>query len=260
MSTEPKIIISAGRRTAPIALALKKLSLNQTKIIQIMNPNLNFKKFDFVILPKHDGFDEKKYPNLITTIGALNKVDQEIIEIEKEKFSQEFANLSKIKIALMLGGSSNKSEFDRKSAKKLAKICSKIAKNMNAILIILNSRRTGDEITDIVKSSLDCDFKFFNWKDCAQNNPYLAILGFSDFFIVTGDSVSMICECCFTEKPVYIFDEKNISTKKHRIFHQNLIAKNYAKKLKANSENLEIFYPQKLEETKRVAKLINDKF
>jgi mitochondrial fission protein ELM1 len=54
LNYSPKLIISAGRRSAPIALHLKKLSHSQTKIVQIMNPNLNFKKFDFVILPKHD--------------------------------------------------------------------------------------------------------------------------------------------------------------------------------------------------------------
>ena len=71
----------------------------------------------------------------------------------------------------------------------------------------------------------------------------------------------MISECCSTGKPVYIFDEKEISSKKHRKFHQNLIAENYAKKLSRNIYELEKNYSsKKLLETKRVANLIIAKF
>ncbi|MBU6339838.1 MAG: mitochondrial fission ELM1 family protein, partial [Rickettsiales bacterium] len=190
----PKIIISAGRKSAPIALHLKKESKNKTKIIQIMNPDLNFNKFDFVILPKHDKASELRLPNLITTIGSLTKTNDETIKTEKNKFASEFENISKTKIALLVGGSSNKTKFTKSSAEKLAKLSSDIAKNMNAVLLILNSRRTDDEITKAIKSNLNCDFRFFDFKEVVNNNPYLAIIGYSDFAIISGDSVSMISE------------------------------------------------------------------
>ena len=256
----PSLVISAGRRSAPIALNLKKRSKNQTKIIQIMHPNLNLKKFDFVILPKHDEIDEAKFSNLITTIGSLTKTNENLIALEREKFASWFQNISKRKIALLIGGSSNKTEFTQKSAKKLAKISSEIANNMDATLLILTSKRTGDELTETIKSNLECDFKFFDWKELKSENPYLAILGYADFFIITGDSVSMISECCSTGKPVYIFDDEEISSKKHRNFHHNLFREIYAKKLPKSAELLQNFSPEKLQETKRVAALIRTKF
>lgn len=252
----PKIIISAGRRSAPIALYLQKKSHNQTKIIQIMNPGLNFKKFDFVILPKHDNIKSSLYPNLITTIGALTKINEKAIKLEQEKFSSEFQNINKTKIALLLGGSSHKTEFTKASAEKLSKMVNQITKNMDATLLVLNSRRTSDEITNVVKENLDCDFKFFDWKTSENKNPYLAILGYSDFFIVTGDSISMISECASTGKPLYIFDEENISAKKYRHFHKNLFDENYAKKLDENLYMLENFSQKKLQETKKVSDII----
>ncbi len=256
----PKIIISAGRRCAPIALYLQKKSEGQIKIIQIMNPNLNFKKFDFVILPKHDKIKSDNLPNLITTIGSLTKINDKIIESERQKFSAEFANISKTKIALLLGGSSKKTKFKKDSAIKLAKIASKVGKKMDAVLLILNSRRTDEEISVALKENLNCDFKFFDWKENTQRNPYLAIISYADFFIATGDSVSMISECGAMGKPLYIFDEENISSNKHRKFHQNLFAENYAKKLEDQTEVLEKFSQKKLEETKRVASLIKNTF
>jgi mitochondrial fission protein ELM1 len=256
----PRLIISAGRRCAPIALFLKKLSQNQTKIIQIMHPNLSFKKFDLVILPKHDGYKEDRFNNLVTTIGALNKINQNDILSEREKFANYFANIEKTKIALMLGGSSNKTQFTAESAINLAKIMSKIAKNMDATLLVLSSRRTDEELLEALKSNLNCDFKFFDYAKIKDENPYLAIVGYADFFVITGDSVSMISECCSVGKSVYIFDEKNISTKKHRRFHHNLFDENYAKKLTRNLKKLTEFSPKILQETKRIAAIIRADF
>ncbi len=254
LSHLPSLVISAGRRSAPIALHLKKESKNQTKIIQIMNPNLDFKKFDFVILPKHDEVSEERFPNLITTIGALTRVDEKRLASESKKFP-ELEKITKIKIALLVGGSSNKTKFTAESAKKLAKISADLAKKMNATLLILNSRRTGAELNKALKSGLSGDCQFFDWEEVKEKNPYFAILNCADFFVITGDSVSMISECCSTGKPVYIFDEAEISSAKHRIFHQELVGQNYARKLFENFV-LENFLPKKLCETKRVAGLI----
>ena len=256
----PSLIISAGRRSAPIALHLKKQSQNQTKIIQIMRPECNLTKFDFVILPKHDLVDESKFKNVITTIGSLTKIRDNVIASEKEKFSPWFGNIEKIKIALLLGGSSKKTKFEKKSAERLAKISSDLAENMNAVLLVLNSRRTSEEISETIKSNLKCDFQFFDWREVKNNNPYLAIIGYADFFIISGDSVSMISDCCSSGKPVYIFDEKKISSKKHRKFHRDLSSENYAKKLTKDIFELKDFSPKKLQETKRVATLIRSKF
>lgn len=253
----PSIIISAGRRSASVALNLKKQSQNKSKIIQIMNPNLDFTKFDLVILPEHDNVG-KKLPNVIITIGSLNRSSTEKIISEKEKFTKDFGKIQKNKIALLLGGSSNKTEFTEESAIKLAKKASEIAVNMNAVLLVLNSRRTSDKITESVKANLKCDFQFFDWKEVKDNNPYLAILGYADFFIITGDSVSMVSECCSQGKPVYIFDENNISSPKHRRFHQNLFQNGYARDFSSVSDVLTNFPAKKLLETARVAQIVKN--
>lgn len=68
----------------------------------------------------------------------------------------------------------------------------------------------------------------------------------------------MISESASTGKPLYIFDDKNISSNKHRKFHQNLFDDNYAKNLENDTQILEDFEQKKLQETKRVASLIKD--
>jgi mitochondrial fission protein ELM1 len=258
----PEIIISAGRKSATCALYLKEKSKNQSKVIQIMNPNINLKKFDLIILPKHDKILSQNHPNIINTIGALTKIDEEVISKEQKKFATWFDCNRQYRIVLMLGGSSNKTKFSEKSAINLGKITSKIVKNMNAKLFILNSPRSGEKISEALKSTLDCDHKFFNWNELSKKgqNPYLASLAFADFFIITGDSVSMISECCATGKPVYIFDEAEISAKKHRLFHKDLFKNHYAKRLDYRAVELDNFIPRKLKEISRISKIIKERF
>jgi len=254
----PKFIISAGRKSATIANYLKSRSQGKSKIIQIMNPNMDLRKFDAVILPYHDGIFCEKLPNIINTIGAITKVNEEKILQEKGRFAALFETNRSCKIVLMLGGSSKKTNFSEENAINLGKIVSQIAKNMNAKLFVLNSRRSGAKITQNLLSNLDCDHEIFDWEKLQGQNPYLASLAIADFFIITGDSVSMISECCSTGKPVYIFDEGEISSKKHRKFHQNLLKENYVKKLDLRILALENFHPKKLQETKRVAQIIKN--
>ena len=45
----------------------------------------------------------------------------------------------------------------------------------------------------------------FRWSAEATDNPYLALLGLADRFVVTGDSVSMLVEVARVGKPLAIF-------------------------------------------------------
>ena len=66
----------------------------------------------------------------------------------------------------------------------------------------------------------------------------------------------MISECCSTGKSVFIFDDGKISSKKHQKFHKSLIENNYAKYFVKNYHELNDFNPTKLQEVKRICKLI----
>ena len=255
----PRYIISSGRRTAPIALKLKK-KFSNTKIIQIMQPGINYKKFDFVILPTHDKIKNKKFKNLITTTGALSRINDQLIENEQKKFVEYFKKINKEIIILLIGGNSKDSHYNPISIKKLCQQISTITNNMNCFLIVFNSPRTSLKINQIISQNLNCDHVFYEFQKIKDNNPYIASLGFGSYFVITGDSVSMISECCSTGKPVFIFDDEKISSPKHRIFHQQLFKNKYAVSF---SDTITFFsrnsFP-KLQEAKRILSLIHPKF
>jgi mitochondrial fission protein ELM1 len=252
----PKYIISAGRKSAPIAIFLKKKYNFLPKIIQIMRPEINFDKFDFVIVPEHD---EPKLPypkNLILSVGALTKITKNEEQENHQEFANKLQNLPKPIITLLLGGDTKNTKFSLKSAEKLINQILVIQENMNATLIIANSRRTSTEINNFIKKIDKKNLIFFDYNEVKNNNPFASILNFANFFIISGDSISMISECCSTGKSVFIFDDNVISSKKHQKFHKNLIEKNYAKYFDNKWSKLNAFNPPKLDEVKRISHIV----
>ena len=221
-----------------------------------MRPEINFNQFDFVIVPEHDE-PKPPYPkNLILSVGALTKIEKNFEQKNHQEFLNQLQNLPKPIIALLIGGSSKKTKFFLKSAEEFINQALLIQKNMNATLIIANSRRTDFEINNFIKKITEKNFIFCDYNEVKNNNPFNSIINFSDFFIISGDSVSMISECCSTGKSVFIFNDGKISSKKHQKFHKILIEKNYAKFFDKNYQELNNFNPQKLQEVKRICKLI----
>ncbi len=253
---KPNIIISAGRKTAPIATFLKNHYKAFT--IQIMNPNWDFAKFDVVVLPNHDR--DFTAENIIRINGSLTRIDENLLKTEYQKFSDLLEKIHSPKIALLVGGSSKKGKFTAKIAENLGKIISVVTKQMNGHLLVLNSRRTGEEITEILDQNLTCAKTFFKWQRSSWKNPYFAVLAAADFIVATGDSISMCAEICGVGKSIYIFNPSEICSAKHLKFHQNLFAQGYAKKLDEHTKILENYAPKKLAETERIARLVINKF
>ena len=73
--------------------------------------------------------------------------------------------------------------------------------------------------------------------DKKAKNPYLFALKNSKFFIITSDSTSMISECAFTGKPIYVYHLpfKRIS-KRIANFHSEFEKKNITRNFKDNLE------------------------
>ena len=191
----------------------------------------------------------------------MTKINDSLIGHEVKRFEDKIElDSKKEKIVLLVGGDTKKTKFDLSSAQLLAKRMSKIVSNMGAQLIVLNSKRTAEKtinalIADFSKH--DLDYTFFDYNELSKDeNPYLALMGVADYFVATGDSVSMISEVCSTSKPVYIFDNAKISSKKHKKFHKSLLLDKYVRELDDGILTLSGEKLKKLDETKRIAKII----
>lgn len=253
--SKPDLIISAGRKTAPIALFLKKYFKNNPKIIQIMKPDFfNINKFDLIILPSHDNSHDRK--NIFKILGALHKITNEKLNHEILNIDSRIENLKMPRVALIVGGDTKKGIFGLTHAKKLANITGKIIENLNGSVMVTYSRRTSDLVKKTITNDLN-NFQNFIYDPVLDpsNNPYLNIIANSDIIIVTGDSVSMCSECCYTGKPVYIFEPCNILPRKHKEFLYNLYKENYARPL---LKEIEIYKAKKLQDIEKTVLAVKE--
>jgi hypothetical protein len=79
-------------------------------------------------------------------------------------------------------------------------------------LFVSTSRRTPPAVVAALERALPANARLFRWQPDAAENPYLALLGSADRFVVTGDSVSMIVEVARLGRPLAIFPLPVVST------------------------------------------------
>lgn len=242
----PDLVISSGRKSIPAALHIKQASRGKTYIAQIQDPRCNPNLFDLVVVPSHD---PTRGDNVITTIGSLNRITNEKLRNESEKFTPFFQD-KKPKLALLIGGNSKAHTLTQTTTKRLCDDIKTLSKQYN--IMITASRRTGPENQALLKNELSNLPTIYFW-DGEGVNPYFAFLAQADKILVTEDSASMISESITSGKPTYIIPLEG-GGKRINKFHQEIIEKGYVKRF--DNGVLEDFTPKPLKETQRIAKII----
>ncbi|MFD0986731.1 mitochondrial fission ELM1 family protein [Methyloligella solikamskensis] len=194
----PRLVISVGKRSAPIALAVKRAS-GATFAVHIHDPKLPLRLFDLVAIPEHDGVTGQ---NVIPTHGSLHAVTEEKLADAAKRFAQKLDSLPQPRIAVLLGGKSNAFDFPVKTGQTLGRKLSGLAKEFGGSLLVTPSYRTPPDAFAALKDEIDQVPAFVY--DGEGENPYLAFLAAADAIVVTEDSVNMVTEAAGTGKPVYV--------------------------------------------------------
>ncbi|MFC1773033.1 mitochondrial fission ELM1 family protein [Pseudomonadota bacterium] len=198
----PDLVITVGRRHAMAALWIKQQH-PRTRIVLLGRPRRWIEKFDLIIVPPQHSVPHA--PNVMQLTLPLLRVDQHAVSSAAEKHMDEFAGLAKPIIAVLVGGPTRPFRFDERVAVQLMDCCKQIQRELGGSLYISTSRRTPAEVCTALKQNLPDQAMLHTWEGDDQNNPYLALLGVADYFVVTGDSVSMLIEVADCGKPLAIF-------------------------------------------------------
>jgi mitochondrial fission protein ELM1 len=218
----PDLLIASGRLSVPASLYVRAQSARVGKrsfTVQIQDPVISRSHFDLVIAPLHDGLAGS---NVISTIGALHRVEPGKLARDAALLAPAVAALPRPYIGVLIGGSNGSYRLGAPEITELASKLRALASHMGAGLLITPSRRTGDENVSLLKALLNGTSAFI-W-DGEGWNPYFGILGLSDYLVVTADSVNMISEACASGKPVSIYDLPGGSRKSAR-FRDALFAR-----------------------------------
>ncbi len=220
----PDVVLSAGRRSFPVALAIKKRSGGKTKIVQLMNPGkLEEKKADLLILPVHDRYTGKA-KNVMQVLGTPHRVTEQKLAQEKRHWEPLLKKYPSPRVSLLVGGATKDKAFTLENAKDLVQTIQDLKP---ASLLVTTSRRTPADIVAYLKKELPEPKFFYQFGDKSEN-PYFGLLSMADTLVVTGDSMSMCSECAGSGVSVVIFAPKGMVGEKHARFHQELYQGGYA--------------------------------
>ncbi|MGB0748290.1 MAG: mitochondrial fission ELM1 family protein [Magnetospiraceae bacterium] len=224
----PDLIITAGRRTAPVARHIKALSDGHCFVVQVMHPGgAGIEELDLVCVPRHDQIPLA--PNMMAITGAPHGLSPQVLQDAGALWQARFDPLPRPWIALIVGGGTKRKGFPEAMARDLGRRANQLAKQAGGSLLVTTSRRTGAAAQPLFAEITVPSF-VFRWGDTGDN-PYRGYLALADHLIVTGDSVSMCSEACAAHGTVHIFAPKGFAAHKHTVLHQQLYEAGYARPL-----------------------------
>ena len=199
----PDLIITVGRRPSMVALWVRQQSGNRTKIVLVGKPSGHMLDFSLVIASAENQMPPLR--NFLPTTLPLMRIRPEDVASEAAAWRERFAPLKKPLIAILVGGETNPFVMNRKVAEELVATARWVVDELGGTPYITTSRRTTPEVVAVLRRDLPERAVFYEWSADADENPYRALLGSADGFIVTADSVSMMVEVIYLHKPLAIF-------------------------------------------------------
>ena len=198
----PDLVLTIGRRPSMVALWVRKQSGNKTRIVLIGKPTGRMRDFELVIASALN--QVAPLANLLTINLPLMRIDPDAVRKAASQWMNTLDDYPRPLIALLIGGPTSLFKMNRSVAKALAEAVEHIRKELKGTAYVVTSRRTRPKFIEELKRLLPTDTPLFIWGADAKGNPYKALLGSADGFIVTGDSISMMVEVISAGKPLAI--------------------------------------------------------
>jgi mitochondrial fission protein ELM1 len=244
----PDILISCGRQSEAVSVAVRRASGNKTFTVHIQKPLIDPKQFDVVIVPAHD---KMRGENVLSTQGGVTHVTKDKLEAAAKHFRPLLGGRPRPLISVLVGGKNKYQGFSKDSAHDFAQKLRAAVQNSGSLALTF-SRRTGQENEALLRQEL-AGVPSYIW-DGQGENPYFGLLALADAIVVTGDSVSMMSEVCATGKPVYIYDRLRAGGR-HQEFVKSLFDTGVARPF---TGTVEVWQNTALDETRKAADFVRE--
>lgn len=190
----PDLVMTAGRRLSCVGLWIKEASAGQTRLVMIGRPRRMLDEVDLIVAAAH--YVIPPGPNVALHELPLMQVDPERLESAARVWRSRLAEMPRPLTALMVGGPTGGLRFDLETARDLFRKTINSVEDSGGSLYITTSRRTPQDVVDMLREECPASARLFEFDASASpdENPYHALLGLADRFIVTTDSASMMVE------------------------------------------------------------------
>jgi hypothetical protein len=252
----PALVISAGSRSAPVALWVKHHLGG--RLVHCMRPGLagwmRREQFDLLVIPRHDSPPEA--PNILPVLAAPHRVSPLKLRQAGEAWAERLAHLPHPRVVLLVGGPVRATGLAPALAHRLGRQVAAMALERGGAVLATTSRRTGEEATDALAAGLARSLNvLYRWGE-PGDNPYLGFLASADAIVVTADSVSMVSEACATGAPVFVALPE-LAGPRHRKMLETLLQ---AGQIRPLEDDLSPWPRERLDEAEHIAAEIRRRF
>lgn len=211
----PRLAIGCGRQGALAARLLRKAGAS---VVQILDPRIDPRHWDAVVVPEHDRL---RGPNVIAMTGSLHEVDDAWLARARADFPR-FGELPSPRTLLLLGGPIRNVPFDAAWWRRTAGALRTLHAREGGSVSVCASRRTPDWLVAAARSEY-AGLPGARWFGASDgDNPYPGLLARADRIVVSPDSVNMISEACATRAAVCIA-EPGLAGGRHASFLDALL-------------------------------------
>jgi hypothetical protein len=199
----PDLVITIGRRMSMVALWIQSQAGGHTRIVLLGAPKRLAGRFDLAVVSEQ--YRRAHRSNEMQITYPLQRIDETSIAAEAELWRDEFANFPRPLIAVLVGGATKAVRFDGAVAARLAHDVADLARKEQGTLLVTTSRRTPAMVVESLARELPAGAMLYRWTPDGSRNPYRALLGLADRFVVTSDSLSMMMEIARLGRPLAIY-------------------------------------------------------
>lgn len=199
----PDLLITIGRRPSSVALWVRQQSAGRTRIVLVGKPSSPIEWYDLVVSSAENRLPA--LPNVVTIDLPLMSVDPAAVADAAARWAPRLAALPRPLVALLVGGPTGPFVYDQRAVALLLERAGAIAAS-GGTPWLLTSRRTPRSIVEELATRAPPAMRLTQWRADlpAEENPYRALLGTADGFVVTCDSISMIVEVARLGRPLQI--------------------------------------------------------
>ena len=200
----PDLVISTGRRTAPVARWIGRQSQGRTRLVQLgRRGGESVQAFDLVVSCAH--FRLPLHARRMEIIAPLNAVTPPRLAAAAVRWRGLCDGAPRPHVVLVVGGTSAMHRLDAATAERIGTEVRAFAESAGGSVFAITSRRTGPEATAALRRGLGPSARVHEWKPGERDNPYVGYLALADALVVTGESESMLAEAAVTGKPLFIY-------------------------------------------------------
>lgn len=200
----PEVVISTGRKAAPIARWIAAQSHGRTRLVHLGRKGGEVADdFDLVVSCAH--FRMPQHRQRIEIAAPLNTLEGEKLRAARERWQALFEGAPKPWIVLVVGGSTAIHHLDPALAERIGRETAQFAEQAGGRVFAITSPRTGEQATEALARGLGERHHLHRWRPNEAENPYFGYLALADAIVVTGESESMLSEACRVGAPVYIY-------------------------------------------------------